>query len=256
MIYKTKNGQEIEIDPNSRPIFLKRIFSVIFDVGVVFALFFGVYLLTLKTPIANNYHNYYNEARTIEDNIMLETGYGYISYCEEGVSYKDYVVHTDDSGNKYVVKVVENPTDEVKKAFTTTLNSSDHFRDAKFSMNLHGYLCNVFAAAIVETVYFLVVPLVNHKRATPGQLLFKISLYCFGYEEYAHWYHVLFRFLFIFFIESLIPYIWLGMYTPIAVCVVNFIVVILSKKYRTLRDFVTRTMLIEDASYDPLVNEQ
>ena len=48
----------IDIEPNSKPYFLKHIISDMFDVMTLFLLFFVINLGLFKSPIANTYYSH------------------------------------------------------------------------------------------------------------------------------------------------------------------------------------------------------
>lgn len=245
-----------EIESNSKPMFLKRIIAFILDVGILFASFFGLYLIELKTPIAGNYNRLSEEIVLIEDQTKLDTGFGIMTYCEEGKNYNTFHIYTDSEGKEYVVTNVKDPSKEIVDAYKDSLKNNADYKDTRFAFNLHNYLLAMLGLGVAELIYFLVFPLCNKKRATIGQLVFGIALYSQRNYSYARWYHIMFRFLLVFIFESALPFLWLGLGGFLVVPVFDFIVCLINKNNVALRDLFTLTRLIEAASYEPLTDEQ
>lgn len=257
---KIKQNIPIDIEPNSKPMLIKRILSYLADVSITFVLFFCLNLLAINTPIANNLNRYKEEMILYSDKAKLETGYGDIKYIEENEvkSYQDqnYYVYKDDADKNYIVQNLDKNllTPEIIEAYTNKM-SEQKFRDLKFSYDLHSFTLVALSFLITETLLFLVVPLISKKRSTIGQMLCGIELFATKRMSCARWYHVLFRFMYILIVETLLPYLATGMIGILCYMVISFIITILNKKYRTIRDFISGTMLIESKSYSPIVKE-
>lgn len=244
----------IEIEPNSKPYLLKRIVADLFDIGVLFLVWFSINLGFFNSKLANTYNNYVQVQSKIKDEAMLDSGYGEIRYIEEGDSTNGYIVYKDELNNKeYIVVKKSAPSVDETQKYAETINNSQAYKDAVFGANIHRYVISGFACFISEIAFFLVVPLLNKKRATFGQMLMGISLFSLRFEKYAKWYHILIRFLWLFIFESCLLYLISGIYTFLLVPVIDLIVMLLSKNTnRVLRDYISKTMLIENKSYLPI----
>ncbi len=244
----------IDIEPNSKPYLLKRIVADLFDVGVLFFVWFMLNLGFFNSGMANTYNMHITTQTKIKDSAMLTSGYGEMKYVDDDTSTQGYIIYTEENTNKeYIVVKKSEPTEEEKKQYSSIMNSSQAYKDAVFGASVHRYVISGFSCLLSEGIFFLLVPLVNKKRATCGQLLMGISLYSIRYQKYARWYHVLFRFLFIYFIESLLIYLICGIYTFMLIPVLSLIIMLISKNTnRVIRDYITGTMLIENKSYIPI----
>lgn len=251
----------IKIEPNSKPMLFKRILSYLCDISITFVLFFCLNLGVLASPMANTLNKYKEEIIIYRDEAKIETGYGKIVYIEEDEikSYKDkdYYIYQDKENKTYVVENIDSDSlnPEIIALYNNKMNDQK-FKDLKFGYDLHSYALISFSFLIVELVMFLIIPLVNKKRGTIGELLCGVGLFSIKRITYAKWHHVLFRFFIIYIVETMLPYLVGGIIGIICYMVISFIVTILSKKYRTIRDFITLTMLIDTKSYAPIVEEE
>ena len=66
----------------------------------------------------------------------------------------------------------------------------------------------------------------------------------------ATWYQAVFRFLFAYLFDSLTLYLFTGVLTFLLVPVLRLIQILLNKKYKTIVDYMTGTMIIENLSYN------
>lgn len=252
MEIKNKNSS-IDLSPNSKPYLLKRIISDLFDIGVLFVGWFVITLGIINLGLDSTYNEYLNTSSQIQDTAMIESGYGIITYIDENTNTNGRIIYNDEKTNKkYIVEKVDSPKEEAINKYKELLNSNDEYKNAIFGASLHRYLISVISCLLMESIFFLLVPLINKKRATLGQLLTGISLYSLRFEKYSRWYHVLGRFLFIFLIESSLLYLLTGIYTFLLIPVLNLIMILLNKNGRTIRDLISGTMLIENKSYSPI----
>ncbi len=207
------NGTTIEIAPNSKPYLLKRIIADGLDTVVLFGLFMLLTALIMKMPLSRVYHSHFERAGAIQ---------------------------------KETAEAFGNDREAVNQA----LNANDEYRDERFSANLHGYLLKALAGFIAEAVLLLLIPLITKNRVTPGKLLTGIMLFNERKMERARWYQIVYRFLFIFILDSLGLYLFTGILTFLLVPVLRLTEMLLNKKNKTLCDFVTGAMVIETISYD------
>ena len=207
------NGRTFEIEPNSRPYLLKRVLSDGFDTVLIFALFILLTMLLLKTPLAGTYQRHYERAQAI----LMETAEAY--------------------GND-------------EKAVSDALNQNDEYRNELFAANLHSFLLKALAGFIAEALVLLLVPFLNRNRCTPGKLMTGIMPFNERRQSRVVWYQILYRFLYVFLIDSLAFYLFTGILTFILIPVLRFTELLFSKKHKTLCDLITGVMIIEKLSYD------
>lgn len=244
-------GKTFEIEPNSKPYFLKHLIALLADTLILFGFFFGLFAWFVNTPLADTYNRYKNEIVLIQDKTLLETEYGYKDYTADPAQYPTYKVYTDDMGS-YIVLVKKDATEEQKNAYIKAINSNQNYKDCIFGCDLHNYLICALAFAVSETVLFLIIPLIDKKRRTIGKIVVNISLYSIKNQSYAYWYHVMFRWLLTLVFETLVLFPFLSMYTFIAVPVIEIVFSLINTENRSLRDVCTLTKLIEDKSYLPI----
>ena len=207
------NGTQIEIEPNSRPYLLKRILADGFDTVLIFALFMLFAMLILKTPLADTYHMHYDAAKTI----LERTAKAY--------------------GND-------------QEAVSAALREDHVYRDEMFAANLHSYLLKALSGLAAEALILLLVPFLNRNRCTPGKLMTGVMPFNELRQSRVVWYQILYRFLFVFLIDSLAFYLFTGILTFLLIPVLRLTEMLFSKKHKTLCDLITGVMIIEKMSYD------
>ena len=206
-------GTEIELEPNSKPLLVKRLLSDGFDIVLLFGLFMLASVLVMKLPIADTYHGHYERAAAIQ---------------------------------KEVSERLENDAE----AISEELREDPIYRDELFAANLHGYLLKALAAFLAEALLFLLIPLLSKDRQTLGKILTGIMPFSERRQSRAKWYQAVTRFLFIFFADSLGLYLLTGILTFLLVPVLRLSEMLLSKKNRTVCDAMTGVLIIEKLSYD------
>ena len=251
---------------NSKPRFLARFLSALVDIFLLFLLSFGVFQLEMSTPISHDYHRLREEVVTTIDTTKLETDYGYKLYDDDekyasyvNASYQAYMEdNAEDShfNHNYVVLNKESISDEVKNAYEAALKNNGTYQSRYLSYKATYYGLLMLAAGSSELVLFLIIPLVNKRRATIGRFIAITSLIS-SKEVKAKWWQVLVRFLFILVVETALPLFYLSeIVALLIVSTINLIIVLISQKsYRTLRDYVSFTKIIDKNSFKP-INEQ
>ena len=170
--------------------------------------------LIMKTPLADAYHAHYEQYKAIEEEAVARLG--------------------DDAD-----------------AIGQELNGNDVYRSEWFAANLHGYLLKAAACFVSELLILLVIPLLSRRRATPGKLMTGIMPFSEKRQSRMSWYQVVFRFLFVLVIDSLAPYLYTGVLTFLLIPLLRLTELLLSrKKNKTVCDYVTGIMMIENLSYD------
>ena len=264
-------GQETTLEENkpvynTKPRFLARILSPIVDIFLLFLLFFGAFQLEMSTPISNDYHRVREELITISDTTKLETNYGYKLYDDDekynayvAQSYQTYKVEdTEDPYYNHSYVVVNNSeiSKEVNTAYQDSLKNNSTYQARYLTYKATRYGLTMLAAGSSELVLFLLIPLMNKRRATLGRFVAITSLINVK-EVKAKWWQVLVRFLFILVVETALPlYFLTELGALLVVIVINLIVTLISRKTsRTLRDYVSFTKIINKNSFKP-INEQ
>jgi len=210
---KEINGQTIDIEPNSRPHILKRIAADGFDITTVFIVFLVLTYIILNTPLANTYNGHYEKYKAIEVKVAKE--------------YKNDA-----------------------EAISNALSKNDEYNNEVFAANLHGYILKAVACLGAEAIFLLIIPLTNKDKSTLGKKLTGIMLFDERRQAHATWYQAVFRFLFAYMFDSLILYMFTGVLTFILVPVLRLIQILLNRKYKTIVDYMTGTMIIENVSYN------
>lgn len=249
---------------NIRPRFLARFLSALVDIFSLFLLAFGVFQLEMSTPISNDYYHLKEEVVTMIDTTKLETDYGYKLYDDDEKygTYASYQVYKEEdesnakNGHSYIVVNKEEISDEVKNAYQDALKNNGTYQSRYLSYRATYYGLLMLAAGSSELVLFLLIPLFNKRRATIGRFVAITSLISTK-EVSAKWWQILLRFLFILVVETALPLFYLTEFGAlIIVSIINLSIVLVSRKsYRTLRDYVSFTKIIDKNSFKP-INEQ
>ena len=249
---------------NIRPRFLARFLSALVDIFSLFLLAFGVFQLEMSTPISNDYYHLKEEVVTMIDTTKLETDYGYKLYDDDEKygTYASYQVYKEEdesnakNGHSYIVVNKEEISDEVKNTYQDALKNNGTYQSRYLSYRATYYGLLMLAAGSSELVLFLLIPLFNKRRATIGRFVAITSLISTK-EVSAKWWQILLRFLFILVVETALPLFYLTEFGAlIIVSIINLSIVLVSRKsYRTLRDYVSFTKIIDKNSFKP-INEQ
>ena len=255
IFHDEKKDEEAEKPINVPTPFLKRIFASFVDGVLMFFAVFGLYSLFRITPVANNLKAYQAEMREISEVLKVEAGFAdkiIINKGEEG----DSILHYDTDTDQYFIvknKDFGDDTEAYQNAYNDwkyLISQNGDYQDCSMLYHLHNYaITAILSGGIVELLFFVVVPLINKERATPGQWIFKIKLMSSRYYDSAQWYDVLVRFAFIFVIESAIPYFFLAELTAVIVPVILLLICLINKKHLGLHDFVSRTYYVDKDTY-------
>ncbi|MBR3036514.1 MAG: RDD family protein [Lachnospiraceae bacterium] len=206
-------GISVELEPNSRPYLVKRFVADGLDIILIFGLYLLFTFLILKTPLADTYYGHADRAEAI---------------------VKEAVARYDNDA----------------KAITSALNGNEEYRNERLAVELHGYLLKGLAVFLAEAILLLAVPLLSHWRVTPGKMLTGIMPFNEKKQTRAVWYQILYRFLFVFLIDSMALYLLTGTLTFLLVPVIRLTEILMNKKNKTVCDAVTGILIIEKASYD------
>ena len=249
-------SKTVELEANSKPLWLKRLIAAALDYVLLFFTAFLLFNLAYMTAISNNAKNYKNEYMEIEDDAKLVTGYGYRVDIEKG-EQGSYLLHFDEENNQYyIVKNTKYPSSEIKSAYTQIIKENEEYPSLKFYYQLNNYGILFVSGFISEAIFFFAIPMFNKRRATVGQLLCKLQLISIKRIDKAAWYQLLGRLFFIFFIESVIPYLIIGAWTMLAIPVATLVIRYFNKDNRSLYDFVTFSKLIESQTFVPLIEDE
>ena len=256
-------GDRTKILPaNNKPHWTMRIAAGLIDTCLLFLAAFGFMQLFLSTPMNKPLKEYETNMIYVQDEYKLKPliedsteTYGYkIHENEENYNdnLKNHVVHLEDeTGYKYIVVDNENISEELTTAYTKSVKADSRYKDYSFYYRLidSGYTCLAGFASC--SIFLLFVPLINKRRATVGKLLAGTMLVNNRYEVEARWYQVLGRFLFQYFVEGVIPFLFMtnGILVAMIMPVVLFLITLTNKKRRTLHDFVSMTKVIDARTF-------
>ena len=263
----------INLEENKPTNILKRVVAGLIDMVLLFFIHFGLYSLALITPLGNLVNNYTDALKMIQDNCKLETGYGEVVQIEKGKedNYHLYTAYKEDGTtvdyyyiiknvefatpsdkqakyNEYVSKIKEDKsytvTTYLGKTFTLTHSEASTYR------HIHNYLLTISIGFVLEALFFLTMPLIKNIGQTPGMWVAGIRMISVKDYLKPKWTQYLGRFLFIFFVESALPYFFLAEYTLLVVPGVLFLFLLFFKaKNRTLHDLVSGIMVIEKITF-------
>ena len=206
-------GTQIEIEPNSKPYLIKRILADGFDILTVFLLYLLFTFVILQTPLAAVYHSHYERAAEIAEETAKRLG--------------------NDA-----------------QAIRTELLANGEYLDENFAANLHGYLLKGLAVFLAEVILLLAIPLSGRDRTTLGKKLTGLLPFSETRQARAKWFQILYRFLFVFLLDSMLLFLLTGTMTFLLVPVLRFTEMLMNRKNKTICDYVTGIMIIERASYD------
>ena len=242
---------------NIKPSFLQKLSGYLVDICLVFLLYWGAFYVCMHTPISSSFDYYNLEVIDIQDDIKLKTGFGekVLITDENKAEYATYYIHTDSDNQQYVVVNVDNVSQSVTLDYQEELNNSKVYKTCVFNRRLALYGINVLSGFVSTSILLLAVPLLNKRRATLGQLAGEEMLYSIRFDTKAHWYHVLFRYLFIFIIEGCLPFLFFELYTFILMPIIYLLVSSLNKNGMTLHDVISRVRVIDKRSYTPIVQD-
>lgn len=244
-------NKTIELGANHKAIWYKRMIATFFDGVVLFlATYLFFYLINL-TPIADHAKSYREEMTLIEDEAKLDTGYGYKVVVKQGEEGNYYLHYDEGNDEYYIVKNVQYPSSEITTAYQTILKENNKYSDLTFSYLINNYGMLFGAGFVSELIFLFVVPLANKKRATFGQLLCGLQLISTKRNDKAAWYQLLGRLFFIYIIESVVPYLIMGMWILLVVPLITLLIRFFNDDSRSLYDFVTVTKLIEGKTFLP-----
>ena len=250
---------------NVKPRLLARILGPLVDIFLLFLVTFAGFQLEMATPISNDYHHLQDELIAIVDDTKLETEFGYKYYDSEEnyeaykALYKTYLEEDSASQNYehyYVVLNKEDASNEVKTAYQNSIKNNATYQDKYLTYKAINYGLLMLSAGVSELVFFLVIPLLNKRRATIGRFVAMTSLISTK-EVNAKWWQILIRFLFILLVETALPLFYLSeIFTLIVVGGINLLITLVSRNsYRTLRDYISSTKIIDKNSFKT-INEQ
>lgn len=265
MTEEEKKGDRTKIlPPNSKPMWFMRVAAGLIDLLLLFLAAFGLVQVFQNSAMNKPLKEYENNIMLIQEEYKLvslnDNGdtYGYKCYSDEPAyeeNLKNHIVHNDkEVGKQYIILDYEDLTDELKKTYVSKVKADDRYKDYSFYYRLidSGYTC--LAGFISCSVFLLAVPLINKRRATVGKLLAGTMLINSKYESEAKWYQIVGRFFFQYFVEGVIPFLFLtnGFLVALVVPIILFVITLVNKNRRTLHDFATRTRVIDARTFKRL----
>jgi len=247
--------EQKEIKENSKPNSIRRLAGGIIDICIIFLLYWGLYTLFMKTPMANHFNYLNEECQKIQDNIALETGFGEkITLDDENEEKYSSMIHYSDENGEYVVVTKEGYTKEEYNDYKVKLSEDTSYKNMSFDMQLINYGINCLSGTISLGVTILLIPLLNKKRGSIGDLASGQIVFSKKYQSYAKWYSIVIRYFFILLIDGALPFLFIEAWTFIAVPILIFIISLLSESGRSLHDLVSGIQKIDAMSFKPLVD--
>lgn len=246
----------IAMGSNNKPYWLNRFIAGLVDVVLLFFSLTLVYALLVKTPIANNLNRYHQDILAIQDQAKLDSGYGYRDEITEGEE-GSFLLHYDEEDDYYyIVKNVENPSQELTYDYQALLDADDNYNDICFSYDLNNYMIMCLAGFFSELILYFVFPICNKRRATVGQLICGLQVISTRRINKAGWYQILGRFFFIFMVESALPYFLINKWAFLVMPILIVTFSLFNEENRSLSAFVSGTKLIESKTFSPLVEDE
>ena len=241
---------------------LPRLIAGLIDMVLLFFIHFGLYSLVLKTPMVNTMNSHREAMQVRQDELKLETGYGeifYINLEQYESDYSNYHLYQEEDTEKYyIVKNVtlESPEEQasLKKQWESLVQADDRYTDESMAYHLHNYLITaVFLGGIIEAIWFLVIPLIKGCGQTIGMMICGIRMITVTYYGKPKWYHFVGRTLFIYVIESCLPYFFLANWTVIAIPAVEVISILATPRKRAVHDLVSSVMVVKKSDFVDIV---
>ena len=238
------NGQEFSFDVKGFIVFL----SAFLFLQIILATPWGGYHISLR-----------NDMLRIQDTYALQYDVSHKVYEgeEKYSSYAGYIIYTETEGEnvgkKYVVVANDNITAEAKNNYTSAVSNDGVYQSHLITYKANYYGMLMASLGTSELIFVLIIPLVNKRRASLGRLVAMTSLIS-KKEEQAKWWQVLIRFAFVLLVESALPLYFLSEIATLLIVIgVNAIIMLISRKTgRTLRDYVSLTMIINKNTYKPI----
>ena len=208
------NGKQIELEPNSKPYLIKRLIADGFDIVLILLLFAALTVLLMKTPLGLRCSAHYERYTAIERAAVEE-------YGGDAAAISEY------------------------------LSGSTEYLDERLAANICRFIVRAAAVFVSEVIVLLAVPLLNPGRETPGKLMCGIMPFNEKRQSRATAAQIIYRFLFVFLLDSLALYLLTEVLTFLLVPVLRLIEMLLNgKKNKTLCDLITGITIIEKLSYD------
>lgn len=230
----------------SKPRISKILYSGLIDLLCfsILALIFN--FIVFNTPISNNFKNQYDNIITTQEQYKLTTGYGekvYLTSSNE-TAFVDYKQHEDSEG-VYIVKDLDTISAEIKVEYVLLLNNDNVYQKALLQYQVTSVLILIAIVGTAQGLIFLLVPLLNEKRATPGKLLFGLKTINYQTKQVITWPFLVIQFLTILIIESIIPYLLFGEMMLIFIPLILFAVVLFNKEHRTFHHLLANVANVD-----------
>ena len=259
------------VEPNKPAHWSQRIAAGIVDICLIFMAIFGLYQLFNITSLGDGMRENAYEMQRIRDNYKLipllpdsdETIGRKIHENEEGFNdakYAEYTIYTLPSyEGELPYKIVNNDnySTALMDKYVETVTSDQYYKTYQFNYRLCDFGVMCLAAVISEVVFLVVVPLTNKKRATLGKLAAGTQVIHSKYQVEASWYQMVGRFLWVYIVETVLPYLIITNALVIALVVqpVLFVISLFNKRHRMLHDYVSRTEVIDKRTFVSIVEQ-
>ena len=246
---KQKEQQVITERKENAPLhFMQRLAYTIIDFGLILMTYFGLYQLCMHTPISDNLHKAESEMVEIQIETGTSTGFFVKTYLQEGedTNAKKY----QDEGGVYYFATDDN----YKSAYQESLKGNKNYSDLKFNYTVNTFAISLSCLLVSESIFLLVIPLTNKRRATLGILVAGGMMMSKKIVNRARWYQVLGRLGFVFIIDTCILY-FIGSDTLLLIIpILTLIMTCLNKERRTVHDMAVGVKIIDKTTFVPLVD--
>ncbi len=228
--------------------------SHIIDLSLIFLGYFLLFFLISKIPnVSNLYSKHQIEAVSIQDKYKLENNIGYKIYSDDKEydgKYKDYLKHTDEIGEYKVINYDSaNISKEDATNYQTELNNDSNYRNERFLLALIEYEIRIISFVGISFILILIIPIFNKKRYTIGRLASKTILISQKKQFAASRWQILGRFFLAIIVPSLLAIYLNPILILFIVLAIDVITMLYKKNGRTIIDYLTKTKIINGASY-------
>ena len=246
-------------EENATPRFFLRFVAGVIDLGLTILLYFAFYYTCMATPIGNTYNNYYNRTQFVQHQVSDTTNYYKMVYLDDEQTKalypkEQYTWYTDPNNQSQYVMVEYDKNN--KAAYENALSKNTEYNNLFFDLRLINYGIIAGCLAVDEIILLFLIPLFNKKGATLGQLASGLMVIDHKYATKPKWYQFLGRYFFMLIIDTLFPFLFVGMWTIVIAPAVITVLSLFSKEKRTVHDLITRTKVIDKETHVPLIEEE
>jgi len=222
----------------------KRILIFIIDGCLALIIFLALLYTAGNASVKAINHNEINTINLVYEEVCKEKS---IPYKVESV-YGFYQIDQNSIINQKVeegldVEKAYSYYEEVNTWVNKEIQGYDEYIQAYKRFYSSYIVCNVVCMLIPLFVFELIIPLLTRKHQTIGMMCFSLGIVYKKDNISVKNYTVLFRFLFIFFVEYLIPYILLKLIGLVFVILLTFLSISFTKSKATFHDGILKLKL-------------